>query len=187
MGSLFRYISDAIATTARTGSCVLCNSESQLFPIECAVDTDEWTIESDYSENLCAACIRRTPLRRFLVRPGERIVQQFVNQQFPKGTLPPDERVGKMVSICDEYRRTPTFPLFLQGEDWPHCCGNFCEYLGFPESYEQSIQLGREMQCWEGDFTELYGDMTLEPESLHEVCMFRCLTCDSRMFTWQCT
>ena len=158
-----------------------------LFPIHADLDNDEWSYSSDECEALCAGCIRRLPLRRFAWRDSERRISQIVNEHHPKGTLNGAQRQSKLVSICDEYRRSPEFPLFLQNEDWPYCCGNFCEYLGVPESYEQSIQIGREMQCWEGDFTELYGDMTLEPESLNEVCLFRCLTCDARMFTWQCT
>jgi uncharacterized protein CbrC (UPF0167 family) len=111
----------------------------------------------------------------------------MVNRHYSKGTLSGDERIHKLVSICDEHRRTPTFPMFLQNEDWPWCCGDFCEYLGVPESYDESIRIGREVECWDGDFQELYGDVTLEPEWLNEVCIFRCLTCGKQVFTWQMT
>ena len=74
-----------------------------------------------------------------------------------------------------------------QQENWPYCRGDSCEYRGVPVDYEESIRVGREMGCWEGDFQELYGEMTLEPESLNEVCLFRCLKCDKRMFTWPMT
>jgi hypothetical protein len=43
------------------------------------------------------------------------------------------------------------------------------------------------MEYWKGDFKKFFGDMTLEPESLREVCLFRCLMCDRRVFTWQMT
>ena len=187
MGQLFKLISDEIAATAESGVCESCNETCALFPIHADLDNDEWSYSSDECEALCASCIRRLPLRRFAWRDAERRISHIVNDHHPKGTLNGAHRQSKLVSICDEYRRTPEFPLFLQNEDWPYCCGNFCEYLGVPESYEQSIRIGREMKCWEGDFNELYGDMALEPESLNEVCLFRCLTCDARMFTWQCT
>ncbi|OWK45766.1 hypothetical protein FRUB_02097 [Fimbriiglobus ruber] len=43
------------------------------------------------------------------------------------------------------------------------------------------------MKLWRGDYKQLYGDMTLEPESLNEVCLFRCLKCGKEVFTWQMT
>ena len=187
MGHLFKFISDEIARTAETGVCENCSLAKPLFPIHAEIDLDEWGYGSDSTEELCADCIRRLPLRRFAWRDSERRISQIVNEHHPRGTLRGDQRQCKLVSICDEFRRTPQFPLFLQNEDWPYCCGNFCEYLGVPACYDESIQIGRDTQCWQGDFTALYGDMTLEPESLNEVCLFRCLTCDSRMFTWQCT
>ena len=187
MGSLFRYIADDVAGRAERDECRLCQRHVPLYPIEAAIEDDEWSVRAHCVHKLCVDCIRRLPLRRFVPRNGERIVQEMINEHYPKGTLSGEQRINKLVSICDEYRRTPTFPLFLQGEDWPWCCGNFCEYLGVPGSYEESIRIGREMECWEGNFQELYGEMTLEPESLNEVCIFRCLTCGKQVFTWQMT
>jgi len=187
VGSLFRFISDDIAETVKTGECPSCAQTHPLFPIEATIDSDEWTYSSKCVGSLCALCIRRLPLRNFAWREGERIIQHIVNGHYAKGTLNGAERVSKLVSLCDEYRRTPTFPLFPQDEDWPFCCGSFCEYLGVPGTYDESIRIGHEVECWEGNFQELYGDMTLQPESLNEVCLFRCLACEKRVFTWQCT
>ena len=187
MGSLFRYIADNIAGSTEPGECPSCLRQLPLFPIRVAIEGDEWSITAERAQTLCSDCIRRLPLRRFAPRNGEPTVQQIISAHFPKGTLSGNQRISKLVSICDEYRRTPTFPLFLQDEDWPWCCGDFCEYLGNPASYEESIRIGREMQFWGGDYRQKYGDMTLEPESLNEVCLFRCLTCDKRVFTWQMT
>lgn len=187
MGTLFRYIADNVAKGAEHAVCPCCQRSASLFPIEAAIDQAEWTASADCPEELCSDCIRRLPLRKFAPRRGERVVQELINAHYPKGTLNGEQRINKLVSICDEYRRTPTYPLFLQDEDWPWCCGDFCEYLGSPTSVEESIRIGREMQYWGGDFQQLYGPMTLEPESLHEVCIFRCLTCEQQVFTWQMT
>ena len=187
MGSLFRYIADDIAKRAESEECPCCQRRVPLFPIEVAIDDDEWTAGADCPEDICSDCIRRLPLRKFAPRSGERVVQELINAHYPKGTLSGEQRINKLVSICDEYRRTPTYPLFLQGEDWPWCCGDFCEYHGVPKSYEESIRVGREMKLWRVDFQQLYGDMTLEPESLNEVCIFRCLKCGKQVFTWQMT
>ena len=92
--------------------------------------------------------------------------------------------------MCDELRRTPRIPLFLQWEDWPFCCGDYCEYQGFPTTYEESMRVGTEIPHWEfgpKDFREIYGDTTLEPECLDEVCIFKCLKCKKEFFTWQYT
>jgi uncharacterized protein CbrC (UPF0167 family) len=187
MGSLFRYIADNVTQGAEFGECPCCHDQASLLSIQVAIDDDEWTYSSDCAEEICLECIRRLPLRKFAPRRGERIVQEMINSHYPKGTLTGEQRISKLVSICDEYRRTPRFPLFLQNEDWPWCCGDFCEYQGVPKSYDESIRIGQEMECWEGDFKQLYGDVTLEPESLREVCIFRCLTCGKQVFTWQMT
>lgn len=187
MGQLFRYISDPIAQTAERHECENCRCNQPLFPIHADIDNDAWSYGSDEVFALCETCIRQLPLRRVAWRRSEHVVQHMINAHYPKGTLKGPARQHLLVSICDEFRRTPTFPLFLQNEDWPFCCGDFCEYLGVPASYEESIRIGREMECWEGNYEEMYGDITLEPESLNEVCLFRCLTCDGRVFTWQCT
>ena len=187
MGSLFRYITDEIATRVESGECPCCQRQAPQFPIEVAIDDDEWTVTADCSENLCSACIRRLPLRKFAPRRSEKHVQEIINAHHPRGTLNGEQRINRLVSICDEFRRTPTLPLFLQSEDWPWCCGDFCEYFGFPGSNEESIRIGREIQMWEGDFRQLFGDVTLQPECLREVCLFRCLKCDQQLFTWQMT
>lgn len=187
MGSLFRYIADDVARQAESGECPSCLRETPLFPIEAAIDEDEWSLEADCPEELCADCIRRLPLRKIAPRRCEKFVPERINAHHPKGTLNGEKRIHLLVSICDEFRRTPTYPLFLQDEDWPWCCGDFCEYLGVPRSYEESIRVGREMKMWPADYASVYGDMTLQPESLNEVCLFRCLHCGKPVFTWQMT
>ena len=187
MGSLFRYIADDVANRAEGAECPCCHRHGALFPIEAAIDDDEWSVAADCPEEICSDCIRRLPLRKFSPRTGEKVVQELINAYYAKGTLSGEQRINRLVSICDEYRRTPMYPLFLQNEDWPWCCGDFCEYLGVPESYEESIRIGHEMQMWRGDYKQKYGDMTLEPESLNEVCIFRCLKCGKQVFTWQMT
>jgi uncharacterized protein CbrC (UPF0167 family) len=186
MGVLLRYIADELASKVETGACPVCQRQAPLFPVQAAIGDDEWLPGDDCPE-LCVDCIRSLPLDRFTPRRSERIIQQMVNAHHPRGTLSGEERNNRIAVIREQFRRTPPFPLFLQDEDWPWCCGDFCEYLGVPASYDESIRVGAEMEFWEGDFRERFGDMTLEPESLNEVCLFRCLTCDRRLFTWQMT
>lgn len=190
MGALFKYVSDEIIDAVETGSCPACNKSTRVFPIDATPGQEEWNLDGDRVEELCAACLRSIPLRKLAYRPQERKLQELINRFCPKGTLIPEMRLGKLIGICDELRRTPELPLFLQGEDWPFCCGDFAEYIGVPSSYEESIRIGRELKMWDQRFQsyeELYGDMALEPEALSEVCIFRCPRCEESMFTWQAT
>ena len=217
MGHLFKYIADTIVanTAIADTSCPGCQESVPVFPIEASPEQEEWD-DSEGVEELCAKCLRSIPLRKLETRDQEMKIQQWINQHYPKGTLRGDERLSKFVGICDEFRRTasatnfvarhlrrisshgicdefrrtPTFPLFLQGEDWPFCCGDFAEFQGTPKTYEESIRIGREWALWDRKFTtyeDLFGDMTLEPESLREVSLFRCPRCEKEIYTWQCT
>jgi hypothetical protein len=190
MGTLFKYISDEVIANVEQGECPSCGKSGQLFPIDATPNQNEWDVYGDRVEELCAECLRSIPLRKLACRPQERQLQEMINRHFPKGTLIPEMRLGKFIGICDELRRTPQMPLFLQGEDWPFCCGDLTEYVGVPSSYEESIRIGKDFKMWDHGFRpyeELFGDMKLEPESLREVCIFRCQKCGELMFTWQAT
>lgn len=184
MGTTFRYISDKFVDRAPVETCVLCKTKGQVFPIEVAWDQEEWELACECTESICLTCIRMLPLRRFAVRIGESQIQQMVNSHYPKGSIPKDERIGKYGSVCDEFRRTPLLPLFVQDEDWPFCCGEFCEYLYSPQSYEEAEKIGSEIECWHGD---LFDEMVLQPETLNEVNVFGCLSCPRKLYTWQGT
>jgi hypothetical protein len=191
MGTIFKYLTDeALARSAESGPCPGCSTDAPVFRIEAAPHQEEWTGSDPMVEALCAQCLRSTPLRRLEPRDQEMDVQRLLSQHYPKGVLTGRERLGKLVGICDELRRTPRAPLFLQGEDWPFCCGDFAEYVGYPDSYEAAGHIGRTAAYWDrgpASFLELHGEAALEPESLEEVCIFRCLDCSTLLFTWQAT
>jgi uncharacterized protein CbrC (UPF0167 family) len=114
----------------------------------------------------------------------------MISEKYPKGTLSGQARMEILVGVCDELRRTPEIPLFLQNDDWPYCCGDFCEYIGSPKSYDESKDLPGISNYWDSgvsNYSELFGEMTLEPESLSEVCKFKCSSCSKDYFTWQST
>ena len=35
-------------------------------------------------------------------------------------------------NAVQQYNRIPHVPLMMQREDWPLCCGDWCEFVGFP-------------------------------------------------------
>ncbi len=86
-----------------------------------------------------------------------------------------------------EYHQLPDIPLFLQREDWPMCCGEWCEFVGVPGSYEESSGVPASHSYWErGPAAWRFTDQLL-PESLREVSLFRCVRCNQPWFTWQMT
>jgi uncharacterized protein CbrC (UPF0167 family) len=87
-------------------------------------------------------------------------------------------------------RKTPNIPLFLQYRDWPVHCGELCEFIGIPKTYDESVEIGNSVLFWdrgESDYNGAYGDITLEPEALSEVSVFKCTKCGKKLFTWQMT
>ncbi len=190
MGTIFKYIADNIVNRVEPTVCPCCKKQAPVFVIDATPEQEEWSALGDRVDELCAGCIRAIPLRKLAPREQERTLQQLINHYYPKGTLSGAKRFSKLLGICDEFRRTPRMPLFLQSEDWPFCCGDFAEFRGNPASYEESVNIGRQLQLWDrciADYKELYGDMTLEPESLQEVSLFKCPACSKTVFTWQCT
>jgi hypothetical protein len=90
MGTLFRYLSDDVARGIEEGECAHCQRLVALFPIQAAIEDNEWTHQSDCPEELCSDCIRRLPLRLFAPRKGECVVQRMINDHYKKGTLDGD-------------------------------------------------------------------------------------------------
>jgi hypothetical protein len=39
---------------------------------------------------------------------------------------------SRRAAMCEELRRTPRVPPFVQDDEWPLCCGDFVEYVGRP-------------------------------------------------------
>jgi uncharacterized protein CbrC (UPF0167 family) len=87
----------------------------------------------------------------------------------------------------EEYHRIPEIPLFLQRDDWPMCCGEWCEFVGVPSSYEESRQVPGRYRYWERGPRGWRSEYELLPESLREISLFRCIVCGGEWFTWQFT
>ena len=189
MGELFRYIADKLPAEA-SETCPGCERVAPLYPFLAKPDGTSWfDDDSDEDEAFCGHCIKTMPLPSLGVRGSERTITKLINDFYKKGSLSGERRQFLLVERTDALRRTPQLPLFLQAEDWPFCCADFCEYQGTPPTYQEAIEMGRKLPYWEygpADFEEIFG-MTLQPEVLEEVCLFQCLTCKNQMFTWQMT
>lgn len=181
MGSVFRHVADTALYPCGGDACQQCGRADRpiydytgrivdpLLAADPALAADE-----PHVYEVCADCIRGGNLRKSEVRVREvmPMVRAFAAH--------PERAVA-------EYHRLPDIPLFLQRDDWPMCCGEWCEFAGVPASYDESRQVPAGYGYWERGPTAWRFGHELLPESLREVSLFRCLTCGRPWFTWQFT
>ena len=181
MGRVFRYISDdAMYPCGGSSSCHHCESTTKhLFAYfgttvkpELAANPKLAADEPDISE-VCASCILGGNVRKHLV---DSTIQKTINRFARDKAL-----------ALHEFHQTPDIPLFLQHQDWPMCCGTWCEYIGVPNSDGESVIVPTTFGYWEHEPRKWESAHDLRPESLREVSLFRCVSCDRRIFTWQFT
>jgi hypothetical protein len=181
MGTIFKYISDEILDAYKESEpCPYCERKADVFRI--SMDDGE---EGPTSE-ACVTCIRTLPLRWISPKNDERRIATLVNERYPKGTKSQDERFALTVEMCDDYRRTPRLPNFIQRDDWPHCCGDFTEFIGDAgTTYRGSL----EGFTWWGDKHDAAVEDGIEQLAggQDRVSLFRCLSCEKKYWTFQCT
>ena len=85
------------------------------------------------------------------------------------------------------FSETPHIPLLMRDSDWPICCGDLCEFRGNPASYDVSVLVPVRCQFWDRQPAAWRYDYELQPESLRQVCLFRCQGCEMTYFVWQPT
>ncbi|MDP6353744.1 MAG: hypothetical protein QF473_01485 [Planctomycetota bacterium] len=134
----------------------------------------------------CVKCIKTLPLRWIYPKEDERKITSLINARYPKGKKSQDQRFALTVEMCDEYRRTPRLPNFVQDVDWPHCCGDFTEYVGDAGKFYQGPFDGFDWWGYEEDFAIENGiEGMMDSES--GVSLFRCLDCTNKFWTCQYT
>jgi uncharacterized protein CbrC (UPF0167 family) len=180
MGTIFTYIADDILPHyAERGTCDWCQTESDLYTFYAEDDRG-------MADRSCVNCIKTLPLRQIYKKDNERIINSLINERYPKGTKSQEQRFALTVEMCDDYRRTPRLPNFIQNDDWPNCCGDFTEFIGDAgQSYTGSYD---EFEWWgnENDGAIEYGiEGMMGGED--RVSLFRCLHCPKKYWTFQCT
>lgn len=181
MGSTFRYISDAAMEESDLGECQHCESPgipSYNYRGEIIDPTLAANSELASKDNgifaACAPCIHGGNLRK---------------DEYELGRVRPiiDSFASDRIAAVRSYHLIPHIPLMMQDEDWPMCCGDWCEFIGNPPDYEASVRVPFEYQFWDHRPVNRKRDYELRPESLREVCLFRCLSCPRTYFIWQPT
>ncbi len=179
MGTIFKYIADEVLRHHSVrGVCGWCEKEADLFTFY-AEDADGMADQS------CSGCIKTMPLKCIYAKSNERIITSLINERHPKGTKSQDQRFAMTVEMCDEYRRTPRLPNFCQNDDWPHCCGEFTEFIGDAGRSHAGPYDDFEWWGYEKDAAVEYGiEGMMGGED--RVSLFRC-ACGKRYWTFQCT
>ena len=179
MGKTFCYIADDAMFPCDGEECHLCETEEsplylyfgEIIHPEHAANPQLAREEPEISE-LCAECILSGHVRR----NADVRIQKTINR-FAK-----DKQAA-----WEAFHRTPDIPLFLQYTDWPMCCGDWCEFVGVPSSYDESKVVPDNYHYWEDSPKAWKSDFELMPETLREISLFRCLDCEEKLFTWQFT
>ncbi|VTR91328.1 Uncharacterized protein OS=Rhodopirellula sp. SWK7 GN=RRSWK_07228 PE=4 SV=1 [Gemmata massiliana] len=188
MGEVFRYVADSALPAHRHSDlpCSICGAFGDVYYV-CADIEEPDGSESPISE-ACVACIRRLAPEQVSRWATEKRLPAYLKTtpEFDEPTVR-----ERLVAITQELRRTPRLPHFVQGDDWPFCCGDLTEYTGEPSRAEAEL-LDREGQYWDHKPASFHDRaVTLVPSNdlavLGGVSAFRCIGCGKRYWTFQCT
>ncbi len=189
MGTTFKYVADEALEAHKHLDlpCPLCNREGNVYYIYATVDIPGEG-EGLISE-ACVDCIKAMKLDEISSWDTEKRIADYLRLSLQPLSKP--ERRERQAAICNELRRTPRLPHFVQGDDWPFCCNDLTEYTGEPSTAQAEL-LDKEGQYWRrGPATHHEHTRTLVPSKkmavLGGVSAFRCLTCGKLYWTFQCT
>lgn len=179
MGTTFRFIHEDAMFPCGGTVCHFCESdESPIYNYNGVILNPDQAANPDLAKGapeiseLCAKCILGENVEKDIAPRIQKTINRFAND--------------KQASL-QEFHRTPDIPLFFHYQDWPMCCGQWCEFVGVPTSYEESKGVPQSWNYWEHEPRAWEADYELMPESLREISLFRCISCERPHFTWQCT
>jgi len=189
MGKEFKYIADdVLAKAGFIDCCSLCGNDGKILPF--MSDVDDSRYEVNYVDEVCVSCIKDVKFIFDKKKSVEGRVRTIVKKHYPKGILPKEEREKVIEKISNEYLRTPKLPCFFAHDDWPHCCGDFTEYLGEPVS-SSNADLD-DYIYWDTKPSSYYESIyDLIPSSklgvLGGVSAFQCQECSNTYWTYKHT
>lgn len=181
MGATFRYIAETALESSELGDCQCCERASVVsyayrgeIVDPSAAANPQLAEEDPAIHAACADCINDGLVRKddYEISEIQSVINAFANNK---------------EKVIDQYHQIPHIPLMMQREDWPMCCGDWCEFTGVPADYDESVKVPAQHQFWERRPVDPHWDFELRPESLCEVCIFQCLSCDKSYFIWQPT
>ncbi|CAL2091316.1 hypothetical protein [Tenacibaculum sp. 190524A02b] len=187
MGKLFELISDNSVESLDEyyKECQVCgNSDTDLYEYQGILDRGSLEEEEEVYA-ACCSCIKTKPLSHICDYEYIETIDLFLNTL----ELDDSDRNNLKVNLIKKYNQTPDIPMFMQKTDIPLCCRDITEFIGYPKSENELIEISENYIYWEEevkkksefyDFKE-YG----VPESLNEVASFKCKHCNKKYFTFQ--
>lgn len=166
MGKTFRYVSDCVTDLACDPPCNLCGDvESACYRYDCVLDEVEGWGEYQF----CANCINSGRVKKDDYELGE--IEKTVIRN--SGDLP---------RLTAPFHTIPHVMQHVQGIDWPICCGDWCEFIGYPGTREDLKEISANSLYWSRVpwGTEYNPQYELHPEILEEVCLYKCQDCQKR-------
>lgn len=182
MGNTFRYIHDSALYTVEDeigDPCNFCNTTTDpvysywgyILQPDLAADPELARTDPDVFQ-LCSKCTLTSHVQKHVEPSLLKTINQFAN--------------NKQLTL-EQFHRTPDIPRCVQGMDWPICCGEWCEFIGVPSSYDESRVIPDNYEYWNFEPKPWYEDCVLEPEELSEISLFQCFQCKKKHFIFQCT
>ena len=181
MGEVFRYVADEALEDCGSGECQHCQSNDK--PIYSYLGTIkdpklaanlDFALKNPDVYELCADCIQGGNVENGEVdKVAETIKRSARDSEYS----------------WREVHKIPSVPSFVQGFDWPMCCGEWCEFLGNPASMTELFSIQEISQLWDvwsdgfaRDFKECG-----KPESFLDVSKFVCHCCRKNYYIDQYT
>jgi hypothetical protein len=181
MGTIFKHVDDNALRTCGGDKCQFCErNDVPVYSYPGRIINPSLAANPDLAkaypevDELCAQCINSGNVHRRYLSNAEKIIKRFAR----------DESQAWV-----EFHQLPDVPLFLQGFDWPMCCGRWADFTGSPETMADLIELDQRRVAWEGGPIEKGRDFKRDgpPESLNEISLFRCWTCGRGYYVDQFT
>jgi uncharacterized protein CbrC (UPF0167 family) len=190
MGRVFRYIADAALKplTGHGRTCQVCDARGvDVYNAHGNILLPGGK-EGEDCYAACAACLRAGRVIHIGESETDRSIRAYVRKYLRDGSAAKRKRLED--TLRDALRRTPRIPLFVQGDDWPLCCGDLTEFTGSPRGLRALIRLSKSAVYWEKRPLEDH-DYDFEedgpPEDWSDVSAFRCLHCDKQYWVFQFT
>ena len=180
MGSVFKHVDDTALRECGGEECHLCGrSDVPIYGyfgeiVDPSMTEPDAAPGANEVDELCADCINSGRVRRRFTWEAEKIITGFAKDaEF----------------AWAEFHKLPDAPLFLQGFDWPMCCGVWSDFTGSPETEAELPRVRQTHAPWALGPTDFARDFERDgpPESLDEISLFTCKTCGKGYFIDQFT